>query len=182
VLIDTYFSHPMIGNKDQRADPPGRKAEMTLENRVEVLEKELKKTKRHNRYLLGFVLTALTIGAVSSAFSTSAKEVRANQFIVEDESGKPRVVLSAGENGPSLSLTDENGKVRFALNVRKNGPGLGLLDENGKTRAILSADAQGTALCLKDENGKLRVALNVSGDQEGLLLRDENGKPVGSLP
>jgi hypothetical protein len=155
---------------------------MTLENRIETLEGKLIRAERLNRCLLGAMLLVVVIGILGVAPSKPEKIIQANKFILEDENGKLRAMLSADQNGPGLSLTDENGKVRALLNVRKDGPGLGLLDENGKSRVILSAGAQGTALCLKDENGKLRVALSVSGDEVGLLLRDENGKPVGSLP
>jgi hypothetical protein len=60
------------------------------------------------------------------------KVIRANQFILEDETGKTRGMLAMTEDGPSLRLIDETGNLRAALGVKKDGPVLGLLDENGK--------------------------------------------------
>lgn len=60
--------------------------------------------------------------------------IRANQFILEDETGNVRAGLIVGKNGSALVMCDETGEGRLvaALAMLKNGPGLILLDETGK--------------------------------------------------
>jgi len=92
--------------------------------------------------------------------STGLKVVRASEFILESENGKPRAGLSAFEDGAALFL----------------------IDENGKTRVALAINGQRTGLVLSDENGKLRVGLSVSETGSSLGLCDENGKVIWSAP
>ena len=61
------------------------------------------------------------------------KAIRANDFVLEDEDGTPRVLLAVGKKGLLLALVDENGQVRATLGVGTSGRGLFLFDETGKT-------------------------------------------------
>ena len=76
---------------------------MTVEERLELLERELKLSNRRNRLLPGVLLCMsipLTVWMVSpqSLLGQNAanpvKEVRANRFVLEDEKGKVRAVLA----------------------------------------------------------------------------------------
>ena len=59
--------------------------------------------------------------------------VRADKFILEDELGRPRAVLTMDKGGPVLAMLDVKGHVRALLRVRKDGPGLiSLHDKTGK--------------------------------------------------
>jgi len=41
---------------------------------------------------------------------TGPKVIRANQFVLEDDNGKPRAVMNVGKDGmPGLALLYENG-------------------------------------------------------------------------
>lgn len=106
---------------------------MTIEERIETLEKELARTRSRNRWLTAALLL-VGVGAVAGLgrASVAEKEVRAKSFIVEDEKGRTRAKLSVRENAPVLSLFDENEKLRVGLTATKDGPALTLLDENGK--------------------------------------------------
>ena len=87
---------------------------MTIEERLEALERELENTKLHVRRLwVGLGLAVLVCALVwgFTATTGAAKGIRANRFIVVDENGKTRVALSATEDGPKLKLFDDNGKV-----------------------------------------------------------------------
>jgi len=121
---------------------------MTMEERLENMERELGRVKRRNHKLLGAILLVAGGLIVPAVFETTAfraraqgagtaKEIRAKSIVLEDESGKPRAVLGADKDGPTLILYDENGKPRAGLGVGKDGPGLTLLDEKG--RVIWSA-------------------------------------------
>jgi len=164
---------------------------MTTEERLENLERELARAKRRTRRLLAGAVLVLGIGLVVWAFGPDktlaqvaaggVKEVRANQFLLVDENGKPRAKLSVDKDGPWLVLADENGKDRAALGVDEDGPRLALLDANGKVRAGLAMDEDGPGLYLYDENDNLRVMVSVDKDGSGLSLSDENGKPRATL-
>lgn len=96
---------------------------MTTEKRLEKLEKELGLAKRRNRWLLGgvglvlgmFALAWATIGtagkAQAQATGPAKKVIRANEFVVEDENGKPRAGLSVLKGVAGLALVDGKGTV-----------------------------------------------------------------------
>jgi len=90
---------------------------MTIEDRLENMERELGRVKE--------VLAR-------SQVKGTAKEIRANSFVLEDENGKPRAGLHMTKYGPSLALNDEKGVARAALNMAKYGPGLMLFGPDGK--------------------------------------------------
>jgi hypothetical protein len=167
---------------------------MDTEARLEKLERALLAEKHRNRWLLAAVglgvvgvalawtLANTTATAQAQGANIGLKVIRANQFILEDENGKTRAVLSVSKEGPALVLFDETGKPRAGLDAGKDGPGLGLADETGKFRAMLAVDKDGPRLVLFDETGKRRAGLAVNKDGPGLGLYDETGKVIRSLP
>ncbi len=165
---------------------------MTTEERVERLERELAGSKRRTRWLMAaaaLVAVGLTwagnrIPGIAQAQEggTGAKVVRANEFILEDESGKKRADLTVLKDGPALRLLDEKGKERARLTVLKNGPGLVLYDESGMPRALLTVFEKGPGLTLWGEKLEGSVMLNVSKDGPGLTLLDEKRKLFWQAP
>lgn len=149
--------------------------DMTTEERLEKLERELTAAKRRNRWILGcgatLILCCLTIAATPRGNRT----IRANEYFLEDENGKPRAHMSADKNGPGLSMTDENGKIRTMIDVGKKGPGLAMYDENDKIRAMLFVGKKGTSLSMNDENGEARAHMVVGKNGPILQMDDENG-------
>lgn len=139
---------------------------MTIEERVEKLEKELSRANRRNRGLLAGAALCLGIAVVAWVFrpqtllaqnaANRPKEVHANRFVLEDDKGKTHAELSMVNGGPGLILTDEKGNTRIGLSVLKDEPRLDLSDEKGKTRASLFVVKDGPHLTLSDETGKIR--------------------------
>ncbi|MCX5733131.1 MAG: hypothetical protein NTW68_02220 [candidate division NC10 bacterium] len=138
---------------------------MDTEERLEKLERELFAEKRRNRWLLVAVglgvvgvlawsLGTITPTAQAQGANIGPKVIRATQFILEDENGKPRAGLSMSKDGPRLTLADETGRPRAWLGVSKVGPRLVLADETGNPRVGLGVDKAGPGLVLFDENGK----------------------------
>ena len=137
---------------------------MDIEERLAKLERELLSEKRRNRWLLAAVgLGVVGVGlawalvittSTAQGANTGAKVIRANQFVLEDETGKLRATLAVDKDGPRLILDNERGKPRASLAVDKDGPLLLLADETGKPRAGMSVDKDGPRLLLADENGK----------------------------
>ncbi len=151
---------------------------MTIEERLVVLEKELNKSKRRTHYLLGTLILIVTIGIMGATSLKSGNVIRANRFILEDQNGNVRGVLSVNDNDPALHLLDENGKVRVALGITKYGPTLGLCDENGTARSTLSAVEGGQGVGLFDEKDTLRAMLGISKGKPGCCLYDVNGNSI----
>jgi hypothetical protein len=161
---------------------------MTIEDRLENMERELGRVKRHNRGLLGAILLLAGGLIVPGLFETTAiraqsqkpgtvKEIRANNFIIEDEKGEVRATLGMTNDNPCLIISDQNRKMRVLLSLGQNGPGLVLLDGNGKSRVALIAPIKeiGPFLQLNDENGKIRAELELDkSGRGGLRLYDEN--------
>lgn len=121
---------------------------MTTEERLEKLERELGRAKRHNRCLLAGLAVCLGIGGVAWAFRpeparaqivwTGVKEVRANRFILEDKQGKARAQLTVYSDGPRLSLFDQWGKVCAELAATEGGARLALFGQKGEAHATMS--------------------------------------------
>lgn len=153
---------------------------MTTEQRIEKLENELISTKRQNKTLftgvcllvafLTLTWTGLSRLTPAYAQNTPLKEVRAKEFILEDENGNIRASLVVSKGVPSLSLMNENGEPLAMLAVSKKGPVLTLCDINGKIRFMQSVSKDGSAMKFYDENGKTRAGMIESG----LFLLDEN--------
>ena len=145
-----------------------------IEKRLEKLERELARANRCNRWLLaGVVLAAgllalawtwtkTTATAQAQGAGATPKAIRVNEFILEDENGKPRAKLHMFNGGPNLTLFDEKGQPRVLLSADEVGPRLNLLDVNGKFRTSLQAGKDGPSLILSDENGKDRAVLGAN--------------------
>lgn len=160
---------------------------MTIEERLESLERETGRLKRRNRWLVsaiillagGLIIPILFETTASRARAQSggtAKEIRANSIVIEDEYKKTRATLCADKQGTSIKLFDENGKSRAFLAVLKSGPGLMLFDENGVARAGLVSFNEGPSLKLFDENEQTRAGLAALKDGPGLALLDGKGQ------
>jgi hypothetical protein len=110
------------------------------------------------------------------------KVVRAREFILEDENGKVRGILSAAGGDPGLRLYDEKGMLRATLDATEYGPGgLFLRDAKGKLRAAVCVpELIGPGVDLHDAKGKLRAALGMTEDVPGVWLLDRNGNVIWS--
>ena len=111
---------------------------MTIEERFEKLELKLARARLINRMLgvLGIGIF-LVIWLFASNTPTAQEndifhEIHAKAFVLKDENGFNRAILTMVGNGPTLELYDENGTVRAELSVVENAPYLGLFDENFK--------------------------------------------------
>ncbi|MCX7021120.1 MAG: hypothetical protein NTW26_02380, partial [bacterium] len=153
---------------------------MTVEERLEKVERELATAKRRNQRLLiaaGLLLgisalawlstvntspvLAQEVNVKTPAITESGNIIRANGFVLEDAEGRGRAVLEMMAGGPRLGLYDENGQIRVALVAFEDGPMLALIDENGEIRDTLVSYKGGPALGLYDDNGKIRAGLDM---------------------
>jgi hypothetical protein len=158
---------------------------MIIEDRVMYLEKELNRIKRRNsRLLTGIGFCLITLAAILGFFSipTAAqasrretKQIRANNFILEDKDGRKRAELAMDEDGPMFRLNNENGSMSVALYIHdRDKAGLSLFDANGNVRASVSLVQNVPLVFLYDESGNARAQLFFSNQTgPGIKLYDE---------
>jgi len=133
-----------------------------LESRVDKIERDNRRLKLTVGALLLALAAVPLIGAVMP--EQVPELIRAKNFVVEDENGTIRAMLSA--NG--IGYHDENGNPRTLLSAN----GIGYHDENGTLRFFMDADGIGHL----DENGIFRAVMG----SDGIRYRDENGDIVWS--
>lgn len=176
---------------------------MTIEERLEKLEKELNRANRRNCRLLAGMTLCLALAAFPWIFTPQTllaqysvqrpKVIRAAGFVVEDEAGKARATLTVSNEGSLLGLSDEQGNIRAMLRVDKDGPLLELRDEKSKPRAQQRVNKEGPELSLRDEHYRIRATLGattvttVDGKQtswpeSSLLLFGPDGKICWQTP
>ena len=112
---------------------------MTIEERVEKLEQKLTHARLINRLLsvMGIVIF-IVIWFFSSGIPIAQEngvyhEVHAKAFVLKDENGLNRAILTMSGDCPVLYMFDENGTSLIELSACKNTPYLGMFDENVKT-------------------------------------------------
>jgi len=96
-------------------------------------------------------------------------EIHAKAFVLKDENGLNRAILTMVADGPALELFDETGFCRAELSVHANESWLGLYDENSNARAELSV--------IENEPGLELYAANRIINKKNIIQ-----KPVWSAP
>ncbi len=163
---------------------------MTLDERLDRLERDLERARRRFRWsaivtgvavvgLAAWLLAGPKGYAATEKMRGTLEEVRTRRLVIEDEAGKVRAGLYVTKDGAALGLYDEAGKGRALMGVAKDGAALGLFDEAGRGRAGIEVTNDGAALALCDEAGRDRARMNVTKDGAGLHLAD--GKGTGRL-
>jgi hypothetical protein len=154
---------------------------MTTEERFVKLEQELSSAKNHIHRLVVAVIIAVVMVVVwtySSKTNTAQAEgvsdipsvIRARKFILEDNNGKVRAVLSnTEEEGTGLAILDRSGKTSIKLGTNKLANVLLISDQNDKPSIVLSTTELGNTLFISDQNSKLRAAMGFISDQNGIL-------------
>ena len=190
-----------------------------LERRLSELERE--------RYALFLVLGVVILCALTSMWSTTAiaaavpKRLEAEQFVLKDHDGTEKgsirirngvpvveltyqgssVVLSAGSQGPILSLTEptmgsrvtlvagrasagllmERGSAVASTAVTGDGPGI-VLDNGGRTshKLYLHDGFQESGLQVFESNGTVRIDLALAHAEAALNLYAPDGSAAWS--
>jgi hypothetical protein len=159
---------------------------MTTDQRIEKMEGQLARVRWSNRLLITCIVLSLGIWFILKTFepgtalaASGGKTIFAKQFVLEDEKGKPRVILGFGAKGPGLYMWDENEKLSAILAMQKENSGLMLYDDNGKLRLMLTLISNKPVLVISDENQKRRITFGeLPKDGAGLELYDESGKVI----
>ncbi len=130
-----------------------------ISNLVERLERVERQNRRMKRIgIAGF----LCIGAVFLVGAQGNKpevleEVRAKRFVVIDDNGRERTVLSATADACSFLMSDENGKPRVTLSATKTHMLLAFFDSHGKVPLHFRYhERHATGLLLKNHRGQTK--------------------------
>jgi len=153
---------------------------MTIEDRLEMVEMELKVVKRKENIswvgAVAFFFVAIIMNPQNIASQGDfLDEIRARRIVLVDKSGLERAVLSLDEDKGMVGLVmrDKHGGASAVLGTS----GLNLRDESGKPRAVLAFDADmgEPGLSLFSQSGKARALLLVDKDGPAFSLRDDKG-------
>jgi hypothetical protein len=131
-----------------------------LENRIDKLEKQ-------NRLLgiVGMVVVIVLVLAVLTTYvypRTSVRDVKAQNFIVQDESGITRAFLGVDKyDTAGLFINSQKGEPRFVIYIKPNGEEvLRMSDSMNARRFIISISPDGNpSVSLLDEDGKALASL-----------------------
>jgi hypothetical protein len=148
---------------------------------LEDLAKRVKRLERQNRILKSAGLVAL-LGIVAAVLlgqtksNQVAKVVEAEKFVVMDQHGTVRAMLSADSSGAQLRLFDEDDQVRITLATCRDRTNLSFYNENGSVGVDLytSTFFQGSGLNLnyigEDYEGELYGWTMLAGMYDPSLL------------
>lgn len=119
------------------------------------------------------------------------QEIRAGRIVLEDESGKDRIVMEMIRGQPSIKMIglDSNPQVFLEIAaVQANSAELRLCSPDGKTIGMFTVNGEpskeGTATLLFGGRGKKRIvaSTNLPTLPPSLTLTDETGKVIAQLP
>jgi hypothetical protein len=99
------------------------------------------------------------------------RTVEAQNLVLKDPDGHPRILLSAGADGPLLALLDENATPRAMISCQ-TGPMISLIDSAARGRLILASgigESEAPMFSLRSADGDARVHAQVLDNEEGGL-------------
>ena len=166
------------------------------------IEQRLCHLETSNRRLKA-VLTA-TVVAACGAWLMGANEaphaVKATSFVLLDDAGRQRALLSSNEKSVALQLLNADGSRGVALGVANDANGLVVFDPKGAVRVALTArqtgedlgflrpmssqdvfsitdNSLGTVIAIRDAAGHEMVDVGVSDKGPGVSITDPNNTP-----
>jgi hypothetical protein len=158
---------------------------MTLEERIEKVEKELKRTRKVNLVLLAGLMLAGIVFIVGSA--KPANIIKADGFILLDDKGKERarLVMDTVSPGPKLDLLNQDGKIIISMFSTAKTTGLDFLDKRGMNRISMAVSDEiesGPVFNLLDKGNNDRLRLMLDNGFPVLEMLDPNGTVKWQAP
>lgn len=155
---------------------------------IETLARRLDRVERENRRLkkAGVVALAVIAAVVLMGQVKAKKVVEAEKFVLRNNGGIIRAMLSVRENHnlANLAFFDEAGSIRIALGAGGDGPSsfFGFYDQGGKNRVslLLNPDV-GPILKFRDEKERDRAELRIK-DGASMYFYNKAGKVIWSAP
>ena len=108
--------------------------------------------------------------------------VEAEEFVMKDDAGNPRVTMTMGAHGPVFCMLDHDGDVRLSLSASDHGPYVEFCEPG--TESIIQFGMSGTNLhlsCTYRHDG-IHAEVNVEVNGDGIGFYDEEGRLLCSIP
>jgi hypothetical protein len=158
---------------------------MTQEQRIEELERQIRRFRRTDMVALATALVAVVVGvgllAVSRAgaqpgapkpnYNTppwhetnpppKAGVVIGGEFRLVDDSGATRAVLYLEKGNPVLSFLDQQGIFHASVGLQEDGPHLLFTYGNNRPGMSIQVSDRGAAMACSDSAGHLRIMMSV---------------------
>ena len=146
------------------------------ESFAQTLSARLDRFERSNRSWRHGFLVALTllvvIGLAGAQGRNAATTIEAQEIVVLDRNGKPRISLKVGDRGPIIAFTSEDGHPRLLMGTgggpfQNDAPFLNFRSKDGMPRLLMgmsedpfSSESPFINLCGKRGFTRLRMDLN----------------------
>ncbi len=155
----------------------------SLADRLDRLERENLLLKRAGALLVGGAMVLLVVG---TNLVRAPREVSAERFVLKDEHGRSRAMLSLKYDlAPALALMDESGRDQVLLRAMPDGSSaLEYFEDQAPRVAMTSQTGSAASISLFDRDGRSRAGLSLADDgTTGLeLLRDRRGAALNVSP
>ena len=148
---------------------------MTIEERMEFLERTIRRWRRIACTMAVLVVAAIGIGAAQM----NEDELMLRKLVIQDEEGHDRIELDTFGGTARIRHYDTNGKPRIDSGTSMDGnASITHYDTNGKPRIDIGTLPDGNAsIAHFDANGKTRIINITSSDgQAGISHSDSNEK------
>ena len=180
---------------------------MTQEQRIEELERQVRRFRRAGVVALATALVAVVVGvgllAVSRAgaqpgapqpnYNTppwhetnpppKAGVVIGGEFRLVDDSGAVRAVMYLERGNPVLRFLDQQGIFHASVGLGAYGPTLSFTYGNNRPGMSIGVSDQGAAMYCNDSAGHVRIIMGVgSAGAPMMKFRDTHGHTVWSTP
>lgn len=129
-------------------------------------------------FLLSIVLILLMYWHPGQASAEDIpKIIKAQEFVLTDESGNPKAGLATENGNPVFYLLDKSGVVRAYISVVDKGPVLVFRDNKQQPRMYirLNEDNSPTIAFLNHDNKPVMMASVKTDKNPGLIFYDKNG-------
>jgi hypothetical protein len=134
---------------------------------------------RSNQRLKGALWGMVAAAAACATLAMAGDQtIRARAVYLLDDSGKPRILLSARAG---LSMLDAQDRPRIVLSIDGEGPGLALYGETSRVGMIANINHDGPALTMRDNQGRIRAMLAAIDQGPGLILWDDKDRESAAL-
>ena len=150
---------------------------MTIEQRMELLERTNRRWRRLACTMAVLIVAAVGIGAAQM----NEDELVLRKLVIQDEEGRERIVLDTNRHGAGMTYYDANGKGRIESGTKVTGDAWTThFDANGKKRIVSATYPSGNAsIYHSDANGNTRIVSATLADGHASTFwseYDANGK------
>jgi len=155
----------------------------TLQDQINALAMRISELEQEKKIISAGIIRARKFELIDASGKIRAEIGMDNnvQFVLKDEDGKRRLMLTLDKNGSNIFLVDPTEKARVGLGLSKDKAAFTLHDSIGTILAGITVDNTGSRLALLDA-GKLEIrsALIIEPGKMQMLTGD--GKIIWETP